>query len=257
MIYKLAIVFLAVAATSAAHARVFNFKEATLGAYVRGTGGKSAVGQDPFGNSSGGDTIISEETNWDYSGELGAQLSLGDKVNLRLGVEAIQHRPVTEAKGTNQSGAERFTLDSDVFIFNPNATLEYIYHANGHWRFYALAGAGLADVTVVNSYKMTALGTADYGVGDFDEKMHASVYSGHVGTGFEALFTDNATVSMDLNYRYLKVQTIKYKGDTQSIVAPGGVTKGETAYNQDGNKRTLDLGGVYVGVTFRFYLNFL
>jgi len=240
-----------------ASARVFNFKEAGLAAYLRGTGGQSAVGQDPFGNSSGTDTVISEETGLNYSGEIGVQWAMGDKTNLRLGAEAIQHRPVSEAKGANSNQQERFTLESEVFIFNPNLTLEYVFKSAGSFRYYGLIGAGWADVTVDNHYQMTALGTSELGVTDFYEKMHATAYSGHIGGGIEALFTDNVTASLDMNYRYLKVPTLKYKGDTTSIVAPGGVGKGEEVLNQEGGKRSLDLGGFYIGITFRFYLRFL
>lgn len=242
---------------SLASARVFSFKDARLAAFIRGTGGLSSVGQDPFATSSGTDTTIDGETKYQYSGELGLAIGFGDRTNVRFGVEAIQHRPVSQAKGLNPAGQERFELESDVFVFNPNVTLEYVFSSAGNFRLYGMAGVGMADVTVENHYKMTALGTTDYSVGDFDEKMQGSGIESHFGGGFEVLFTDNVTFSADAYYRYLKIQTLKYKGDANTIVSNTGVAKGDVVLNQDGNKRALDLGGLVFGFTFKFYLNFL
>ncbi|NJL24115.1 MAG: hypothetical protein HC902_02320 [Calothrix sp. SM1_5_4] len=124
-------------------------------------------------------------------------------------------------------------------------------------RYYLFAGAGMADVTVENEYKMTAAGTSSLGVSDFKEKLAASAVSGHVGIGLETHFVDNVTFSADFGYRYLPVSTLKYKGDVATIAQPGGASEGDEARNSDGNKRTMNLGGIHAGLTFRFYLNFL
>ncbi|MGE0529098.1 MAG: hypothetical protein AB7G93_17885 [Bdellovibrionales bacterium] len=240
-----------------AQARVFSYKDAFLSSYIRGTGQLSAVGKEPFGNSSGTDTSVDEETRFGYSGEIGFVFNLTQSFHLRLGAEAIQHRPVKEAKGLSPSGAERFSLDSSVFVFNPNVALEYVYSQRGNLRFYMTAGVGLAEVTVENRYTMTAAGTSQLGVEDFNEKLAGSTYSSHFGVGLETLFVDNVTFSFDVGYRYLPVPSLKYKGPTNPIVSPGGVNEGDEARTHGGGKRQLDLGGLTLSAAFRFYLNFL
>ena len=255
---SLAIAFSSIGLSSSrAEARVFSFKDADLAAYMRGTGGLSAVGQEPFNHSSGTDTLIDGKTQFDYSGELGLAVGLSQEWQLRLGAEIIQHRPVSDEPGTSPAGAQRFTLYSSVGVFNPNLTLQYTFRNLGGLRVYGHFGGGYSQVTVENTYKMTAVGTTAYGVGDFKEIMVANVPSGHVGVGMETLFTDNATFSLDVGYRYMKVPQLTYKTDVQNILSPTGVAKGKIVVNADGSQRRLDLGGLVVGLTFRFYLSFL
>lgn len=240
-----------------AQARVFNYKDSGLAAYLRGTGGFSKVNQEPFAHSSGG-ADIEEGSHLNYGGEIGFLFGLSANLHMRVGAEVIQARPVSQAKGTNSSDAELFSLDSSVFVFNPNVTFEYVYSGAGNLRFFSAVGAGLADITVENRYTMTATGTSAFGgVQDFNEKMSAQTTSGHFLIGLETLFLDNVTFTADVGYRYMPVKELKYKGDTNNIVSPGGVTKGSTVYNEDGSKRTMDLGGLFAGIAFRFYLNFL
>jgi len=255
LIWRIFCFVLACAFAAPAEARVFNYKDSGLAAYIRGTGGLSAVAKKPFAKSSGTDTSVDGESKYVYSGEIGGMFRFGGNANLRIGAELIQHRPVKEASGTSAAGNERFTMDSSVFVFNPNITLEYVYSGAGNLRYYAAFGVGLADVTVENRYTMTTQGTTDLGVGSFNEKMAASTTSGHFMIGLETLFVDNATFSLDVGYRHLPVKSMKYKGDVANIV--GGGTKGADALNHDGSKRSMDLGGLMVGVGFRFYMNFL
>jgi hypothetical protein len=237
-------------------ARVFSYQDASVAMFIRATGGPSNVGNTPFDNSSGTDTSINTSSDYQYSGEFGSVISLGSMVNLRLGVELMRHHPA-EGAGKNPSDQERFQLESSTFIFHPNISVEVIHKVFGNTRFFFYAGAGYADVTVDNAYTMTAQGTTDFGIGDYTEKLAGSTYSGFGGIGLETLFVDNVTFSADFGYRYMSVGTLKYKGAANTILSPSGVGKGDTALNHDGNKRSLDLGGIYVGVGFRFHLNFL
>src|SRR4051812_18160479 len=91
-------------------ARVFDFKDAALAPYMRGTGGLSALAQDPFGNSSGTGTTIAGTTQYNYGGELGIMLGLSSEVHMRLGAEVLQENPVV-ADGLNSAGASRFSLN--------------------------------------------------------------------------------------------------------------------------------------------------
>jgi hypothetical protein len=240
-----------------AEARVFNFKDSDVAAYVRGTGGLSALDQDPFGNSSGVGTTVNGSTSYDYGAEIGLMLALSPKLHLRIGAEVIQESPVS-APGTNSAGTQLFTLSSSVFVFNPNVALEYVYSTHGNTRFFGELGAGYANVSVVNQYTMTAAGTTALGgVGSYKETMQDNTMSAIAGLGLETLFTDNATLILDFGYRYLPVKGLVYKAPVDNIVSPGGVTQGQQVLNADGSKRTLNLGGLFGGIAFRFYFNSL
>jgi hypothetical protein len=246
--------FLILSFVTQAEARVFNYQDSGLAAYVRGTGGQSSAGGEAFQHASGTDTFMDEKAKYQYGGEAGFLMSFGTFA-LRFGAEMLEHQRVEEAQGVDTSGIERFKLNSTIFVFNPNVTLEYIYATYGNFRLFMAGGAGYAMVTVENTYAMTTQGTTDLGVTDFKEKLEAAVVSGTLNTGFETLFTDNATLMMDIGYRYMPVRTLKHKGPNTTIV--GSVDKGDTAMNSNGTKRQLDLGGLYAGLAFRFYLNFL
>ena len=239
-----------------AEARVFNFKDTSLAAYVRGNFGMSSVGKDAFKDSSGAGTRIDGSSRFAYGGEFGAMLPFGPDFHLRLGAEIIQHQGV-DAPGVNSAGDELFQLQSSVFVFNPNVTAEYAYRTGARLRYYMAAGVGYADITVENKYRMTGAGAGEFGVGDHTEKLTAQTLSGHVLLGFETMFVDSTTLSFDVGYRYLPVAALKHKTSESTIVHPGGTEKGADADNHDGGTRKLNLGGPYAGMTLKFYLNFL
>ena len=239
-----------------AQARVFDFSTATVAPYFRGTGGMNPLGQDAFIHGSGVGTSIKSKSNYNFSGELGFSFNLNDRLNLRLGAELISAIPVSNAKGVNStSGAERFSLNSNVTAFNPNVAIEVLNLYTPTFRFFSTVGLGYATADLNNSYTMTATGTSELGVASFDEKATGSSISYSGGAGFETLFADNVTMSMELGYRHLQFQKLTHTGAVKTI-AQGNVEKGDAVKNPDGSARRIDLGGAYVGITFRFYMNF-
>lgn len=238
-----------------AQARVFNFNDTGLGVMLRGTGGTSSLGDSAFGDSSGTDTSMEDESKYQYGGEIGAVMG-GDSFNFRIGAEIIRHHPV-KAHGKNPSDQERFELESKTFVFNPNVAFEIFMKKSESTRFYAQLGVGYAMVDVENRYEMTAQGTTDLGVGSFNEKMSGTGMSYILGAGLETRFIDNVTLSLEAGYRYLKITELKYTGEVNNIVTPSGAAKGAAATNHDGSKRAVDLSGVFLGTSLRFYLNFL
>lgn len=237
-----------------AQARVFNYKDATVAAYVRGTGGLSLLDQDAFANEAGAGTALTGASKYNYGAELGFALAIGANTHLKFGAEMIQENPVN-GSGADSSGVKRYDITSSVFVFNPNVALEHVWSSSGSIRYYFSLGAGYAMVTASNAYKMTDAGVAALGVGDFKENMSATALSGQASFGLETLFLDNVTLLADAGYRYLPVRQMKYTGDVKNFT--GTFAKGDIVTNSDGSKRTLDLGGLFLGVTFRFYLNFM
>lgn len=236
-----------------AHARVFDYKESGLAGYIRGTGGLTNLDKDAFDKASGTDTKVSGSSAYAYGGEFGMMFGFAPNFHMRLGLEVMQPSGLSGAKGSSPAGVERFKLDSSVFVFNPNATFEYVYKTKGAFRFYGAAGVGWADVTVENKYAMSA--STDLPTANYSEKLGGSAMSAVFLTGFETLFVDNVAFALDLGYRYMPIASLKYKGDVTGFTGAG--TKGADALDANGEKRKLDLGGFILGASFRFYLNFL
>lgn len=247
----------ALALSGPAQARVFNWKEATLAAYVRGTGGTSALGKNAFAASLGTGESVDATSALSYGGEIGAFFAFTPSVHVRIGAELLQSRSVGQAPGVNASGTELYRLNSTVSAFNPNVTLEFSRSSVGILRYFGYLGAGYATASVQNQFTMTAAGTSADGVNDFNEVMAGHAISGALGAGAEILFTDNATCVLDIGYRYMRFSNLKYTGDATTINPSAGVQKGDAVLGTDGQPRVLDLSGVTVGVAFRFYLNFL
>lgn len=225
--------------------------------FLGGTLGASQAGQDAFANADGG-SKVDKDTKYAYSGEFGVLLGLNENLRVRMGAEIIQHSPISKAPGSDSSGTELFTLDSSIFVFNPNLVFEYSFKNLGSFRFFGEAGVGYAMVTASNAYAMTAAGTSALGgVSDYKEGMTGTAISSMAGVGMEMLFVDNTTFSLHAGYRHIPVAELKYAGDVKTISQPGGVSKGDTVLNSDGSKRALNLDEAFVGVTLRFFLHFL
>lgn len=237
----------------AAQARVFDYKNAGVAAYIRGTGGLTNLGKDSFDKAAGDGTRVSGSSAYAYGGEVGAMFSFGADFKMRLGLEVMQPSGFSKAPGTNVVGVERFKLDSSVFVFNPNVTFEYIYKTNGAWRFYGALGAGYADVTVENRYNMSA--TTDLATASYSEKLGGKGLSGLAAMGFETIFLDNVAFAADIGYRYMPISSLTYKMDGTGF--NGAFSKGGDALDSSGKKRAVDLSGIILGASFRFYLNFL
>ncbi|MCB0384882.1 MAG: hypothetical protein KDD43_05770 [Bdellovibrionales bacterium] len=124
--------------------RVFNFKNEYLASYLRATGGTSAVGSDAFSKAGGADTVYTDEVAYNFSGEIGFLLRFKDRVTVRVGMEVLQTKPLTDIPGKNASGVDRFSLTSKVLILQPVATFEVNLAPNPESRFYVFAGAGLS-----------------------------------------------------------------------------------------------------------------
>lgn len=251
----LSLILLALSETSAA--RVFDFSKEKAAAYFRGTAGLSDVQQEAFIHSSGTQSDIDGKVEYNLSGELGFVFGFMGNMNIRLGAEALQTKSLQTKGNLTGTSQELFTLDSDVFIFNPNLTIELVIGQRDIFRGYVYGGVGWAMVTLDNKYTMTTLGTTTYtGVSSYTEKSETERFSGHAGAGFEVLMADTTTFSLDVGYRYLPIERLKYKADVVAI--NGNKVKGTEVVNSGaGDFRQFDMSGAYIGATFRFYIGAL
>ena len=238
-----------------ANARKFSFKTEDVAAYFRGTGGLSALGQSAFKDSISSSTISfsSEAPTLNLGGELGMLVKFTEQVNLRIGAMVLQSK-IGGIKGSSPStSAEFFELESDIFVFNPQAVFEYTFKGTATSRFVLYAGLGYANVRLDNKYNINATGETELGVSSYTEKSEGNFISGVVGVGWEGLFVDNVTAFVDVGYRFLDANKMKHK--TDEAVIGGNVTKGSELNNSNGQVRTLDLGGPFIGLAFRFYID--
>lgn len=238
-------------APETAQARKFDFKSESVASYFRGSFGPSNVGGDAFAPSSGVGTSVDKTVATNASAELGFLFSTR-LFNLRLGAEYLMPRQLIDVTGTDAVGTKLFSLNSKLSALVPTVSVETMAFQTATSRMLIGAGIGAAFITLDNAYTMTADGTSALGVADFVESASTNASMYHVYVGYEILFTDTVTAAFDLGYRYLPVKSIASTKDTVAIT--GSQTTGADLANNDGSKRAFDLGGIYAGLAFRFYI---
>jgi hypothetical protein len=241
-----------------AHARVFSFGNNWVAAYFRGTAGMSQVADDAYADTSGTDTLYTDEVEYNFGGELGFSFLLGDRIVLRAGIEGLQTKDMA-TEGKKSTGAKYFDVESRATVFNPNLTVEYSFNNQGTSRFYSFAGVGTSTVKVSNNYSPTTLANTDYVLGGatpYKETWEASAQSYHFGFGWEASMFDNVTFNFEAGWRMLDINKFKYAAAGDVVRDAGEITvaEGDVVLDNNGKKVDLDMGGAFVGVMFRFYI---
>jgi hypothetical protein len=236
---------------SPAQARVFSFKDETIATYFRGTFGNSAVAGTPYDASSGAGVTVDKKSSRNVSADIGV-LFAGQDMNFRLGVEFLMPQRFDTASGSNASGANYFSLDTQTFAFIPSANLEFLFKRSATAHGLLGLGAGYAFVSVSNHYTMTPAGTAALAVTDFSEAASARVLASQLYVGYETLFTDTVTAEFEAGYRYAPVTTLN--STTSATAISGSESAGKPLVNMDGSNRKVNLSGVFVGMSFRFYI---
>ncbi|MEO0335260.1 MAG: hypothetical protein AAF202_02635, partial [Pseudomonadota bacterium] len=182
MFRSLALLFLAITCglSHSALARKFSFKTEDIAAYFRGTGGLSNVGQTAFKDSISSSTISfsSEQPSINLGGELGFLFKMSDNINLRIAAEIMQSK-IGGVKGSGASDDnEYFELESDLFVFNPQAVIEYTFSGTETSRFVSYFGLGYATVRLDNKFDINSTGETQLGVTSYTEKSEGTFISG-------------------------------------------------------------------------------
>jgi hypothetical protein len=234
-------------------ARVFSFKDADMSVYLRGTGGLSQAGSDAWKFSSGNQTFFDSKDGVDYnfSGELGFLASF-KKMNIRLGFEILQTKDA-KVSGNDNLAVKLMDVESRSIAFTPNVTLEFNILEQGTTRYLLFLGGGYSTVDITNRYTLTTAGTTAYGaIPDYKEDVSGKAITLEAGVGTEFLLLDNVTLFLDVGYRELSVPELYF--DETIITVSGNRAKGERATKENGNPRSIDLGGAFIGLSLRFYL---
>jgi hypothetical protein len=236
-----------------AQARVFDFKDESVGTYIHALGGLSQLGDDPYGSTGGSGTNFSKNFKYNFGGDAGFVFKLAPRMTLRLGVEYLEGVPVTGAVGSSATGVQRWTLTSSASALVPQVGLEYLILQKAEFRAWAFAGAGYALVKVDNKY--TAASSSDLNIASYDEPSKSTAIAGFLGVGAEMLFTDSTTFFIDVGYTYLPVSGLAYTASGTGT--QGAFQSGQKITNDYGANRDIDLSCFHIGAGFRFYINVL
>lgn len=247
---KTLLVFLILISTQA-QARVFSITQSSFASYFKGTFGMSSLQKDPYNKISGAQTEISTETDFNLSGEFGVVFP-SPNYAFRLGLEILAPRTPSGIQGKNSSGTELMSLDSRVLGFFPTAHLEYYIAKNSLGRVYLSVGGGYGKVSLKNNYTFTAAGDTAYNpLTSFSDRASQYTYLVETSLGYEMAFIQTVTFVFDFGYRYCVVRDLKYDGAGTNFI--GTHPAGDPVIDSSGDHKTLDLGGVFTGLSFRFY----
>lgn len=251
--FRLALIFILLAGGQA-QARVFNPKDSIFAAYLRGSGGQSNLGHSAYAFSSGDDTRfeLKDKPAYHYSGEVGLMFMISDQSRIRIGFEGLQAREV-EAVG-KVGGAKAMDVTSRVLSMMPTANLELDFSQGEGTKYFTFAGVGYAKVTSTNIYDLNATGLGAYGLSDdYKETVSGNAIMGQVGVGAEWPAIDNVNFSFELGYRYLVASKLNYE-NSQNTAEGTTVEDGAAKIRNGTEARTLDMSGMFVGFSFRFFI---
>ena len=246
---KIYLVIILLFAFSKAEAKIFDFKNASYGAFVGGTYGPSQASDMAYGGSSGDKVNFDQKEQSNYSAEFGF-IASHQKVNFKLYAEYLFPKHLTNVTGSNASGTSVYNLDTQVTALIPTAALEYAIKSGNTWRWLVAGGYGYAMANMANKYTFTSAGQS-YGLSNFEEDATAtsSMYMGY--TSLEFQFTEIGTMMLSAGYRYLRLNN--WTNSSPVTGFNGSEASGATLTNQDGSNRSVNLSGPYAGVSFRFY----
>ena len=236
-----------------ADARVFNINNIDFATYFKGSYGHSLLRDNAYEKSSGAQTTFSEGAKFNWGGEVGFAFPT-PHFTMKIGLNILAPHVPSDTKGTDTSGTELMSLDSSVYGIFPVAHLVYYIINKRYGRFFFSIGGGYGKVTMKNDYTFTAAGDAAYApLTSFTEKASQTTYLIESSFGIEMGFAHAVTVLFDIGYRYSVAKNLKYEGAGTTF--NGSHNEGDPVLNSDGSQRSLDLGGVFTGLSFRFYFN--
>lgn len=246
----LRVLFLLLLSPLGAEARVFDFGRETFAAYFMGTAGTSALGTGAVRGESGSTVSFTEESKTVYSGEFGFLFSV-PQVSFRFGLEYLSPSAM-KGSVANNGTSDLYSVDSITQAYIPKVTVEINVRHLGDSRSFVGVSAGWANFTLQNDYTLTAAGSAQWPGMDTAVEGKGTGTMAALSLGHEGLLSDTTTYAFEFGYRYLKIADLKYSGDAN--VFGTSHSSGDAMKTQAGSARDIDLSGIYLGMSFRFYL---
>lgn len=231
-------------------ARVFDLGRETFAAYFMGSAGTSGLGTGAVNGESGSTVTFSEESKNLYSGEFGFMYSR-PQASVRFGFEFLSPAALKESVANNGT-SDLYAVDSMIQAYAPKITIEINVRGEAQQRSYVGLAVGSVDFTLKNDYTMKAAGSALWPGMDTATEGKGSGTLMAMSLGHEGLLSDTTTYAFEFGYRYLKIDNLKYS--SAANVFGSSHASGDAMKTQAGANRELDLSGIYLGLSFRFYL---
>ena len=163
------------------------------------------------------------------------------QVGLRFSFEVLKPQLLTEINASNV-GTTVYTFRSDFTGYAPKLGIEFNAYKSPSSRVFLLGYTGTASVSYKNDY-------ADH---TEEGKGTQTLYGGSVG--YEGFLTDTTTYMIDVGYRTLNFDKIDYAKDVAVGIDGQAHAAGAPVLDINGQQRTLNFSGAYIGIGFRFYL---
>ncbi|MEQ1875026.1 MAG: hypothetical protein ABL958_00175 [Bdellovibrionia bacterium] len=240
---------------SSSEARVFNFKNEKFATYFRGTAGLSGLKKTAFESSGGQNLTFSDQPNYNYTAEFGLLFSVS-RMNVRMGLELFRPNAATGVEAKDASDVTLYTLNSTVIGYGGVMNLEFNMIEGDKSRLFFSGGGGYFTTSLKNEYAFTTAGNSAYPtVPNYVEEGSGYSFMGQASFGYEFHLSDTTTTVFDAGYRYMLVNSLKHSRDAVTLLDPATpVTSGSNMKNRDGSDRTLDLSGIWVGLSLRIYI---
>ena len=243
--------FLLVCMEQVAWGRVFRMNREPFAAYFGGSYGASLIGNTHFASTSGAGMVVDKSFGPNLGGEFGFLIATRE-LNLRLGVELIKPSVLTTATGSDVNGQKIYDFESAISAVIPKAGLELNLKTGPQWRLFVAFLAGTGAVSYKNSYSFIDGQTTFPGYLDFSDEGVGTANLFEAALGFETLMNDTTTVALCLGRRQMRVQSYKYKSDTNNFL--GSHSSGDKVVDSDGKDIQSDFSGSTISLLFRFYI---
>jgi len=248
------VILMTLLAASLAQAKLFDFSTAKVAAYVGGAWGPTF--ENTLNSKSNSDATTTARVNSEHPYNLAGEFGFifgQERTHIGFGLEVLKPKDIVDETGKTDSGAELYSMTSEISVIIPKARLEVTVIRWPKARLFIGGEAGWAYLIGRNSYTFTATGNTAYsGLADFYEDLRANapMYGGSLG--FEQVISDTTAFVIHGGYRGLSFTEVNHNRDTTTF--QGSVSKGDLARNINGNTRSLDLSGFMVGAMLRFWL---
>lgn len=238
-----------------AEAKVFSMGKSKFGSYLRSTYSPWANSESPFNQSSGNNVRWGESFTNLLSYEFGVLYNTS-QITWRFGLEIISPPSLSGVTGKDSATNSTiyYRMDSTLSAVNPKVGIEVNLKTWAKSRFWMYFDYGLANLTLGNTYRFTAAGTAQFPVpgADFREEIKANSANYSGSFGFESLMSDNTTWCFELGYRMMQFSGLNHNVAATTFQGPVGVGSGATT--NSGGARSLDMTGAFASFALRIWV---
>ncbi len=241
------IFFITLFISQSSHARIFSFGKETLAGYFSVAESSSAVAKNLSDKESSASSY-SKGLGMNLSGEFGISY-IRHFLGLRFGLEFMKPLPLDNVTASDAAGNTLYTGKYDLLAYAPKVGLEFYLINRQTTRVYLLATIGSSSVTITNSYASPTIAPG----ASFSEQTKGSATTWTAGAGWEYYLFDTTTICFEVYQRSLNYTSLTYASAGTNFI--GTHAAGDPVLKTDGTARQVNLGGTYIGLTFKFFVH--